>query len=90
MKKVVLMDVRLNILTSPEYRHGYQGSEKDDEVAGKGNHYTALFGEYNPRVARRWNQDPKPNLSISNYAIFANSPIWHSDILLYTPRALTT
>jgi hypothetical protein len=34
---------------------------------------------YDGRLGRRWNQDPKPNPSISNYACFANNPIFFSD-----------
>jgi len=64
--------------------YGFNGIEKADEISGEGNHYTALFGEYDSRLGRRWNQDPKPNPSISNYAVFANNPIWYSDVLLDT------
>lgn len=66
---------------SSEYRYGFNGQEKDDEVAGEANSYTAEFWQYDPRVARRWNQDPKPNPSISNYATFANNPIIFTDFL---------
>jgi hypothetical protein len=66
------------------YRYGLNGIEKSNEVVGKGNHYTALFGEYDSRLGRRWNQDPKPNPSISNYAMFGNNPIWNSDPFLDT------
>jgi hypothetical protein len=41
-----------------------------------------------PRLARRWNQDPKPHPSISNYAIFANNPIFYSDVLGDTVRGV--
>jgi hypothetical protein len=63
------------------YRFGFNGQEKTDEVYGKGNLNTALFWEYDTRLGRRWNQDPKPNPSISNYAAFANNPIWFTDVL---------
>ena len=63
------------------YRFGFNGQEKDDEVSGAGNHNTALFWEYDTRLGRRWNQDPKPNPSISNYATFANNPIMFVDLL---------
>ena len=66
------------------YRYGHNGVEKVNEIAGEGNHYTALFGEYNPRTAGRWNLDPKPNPSISPYAMYAGNPIWYSDPLLDT------
>ena len=62
------------------YRYGYNTQEKTDEIAGAGNHTAAEFWEYDTRLGRRWNQDPKPNPSISNYACFANNPIWFSDL----------
>lgn len=58
-----------------KYRFGFNGQEKDDEVAGAGNTNTAMFWEYDTRLGRRWNLDPKPNPSISDYACFANNPI---------------
>lgn len=64
---------------SSSYRYGFGGQEKGDEVAGEGNSYTAEFWQYDPRLGRRWNRDPKPNPSISEYATFANNPIWNSD-----------
>ena len=64
---------------SGEYRFGFGGQEKDDEVKGNGNHYTATFWEYDPRTGRRWNLDPVDQISISNYAVFRNSPIWYID-----------
>jgi RHS repeat-associated protein len=63
------------------YRYGFNGQEKDDEVAGAGNSYTAMFWQYDSRLGRRWNLDPKPNSSVSQYAAFANNPIWFSDPL---------
>jgi RHS repeat-associated protein len=63
------------------YRCGFNGQEKDDEIAGSGNSYTAEYWQYDSRLGRRWNQDPKPNPSISNYATFANNPILFSDPL---------
>ena len=61
------------------YRYGFNGQEKDNEIAGEGNSMTAEFWQYSPRIGRRWNQDPKPNPSISNYSCFANNPILYSD-----------
>ncbi len=43
-----------------------------------------MYGEYDARTGIRWNVDPKPNSSISNYATFANNPIVYSDVLLDT------
>ena len=65
-----------------EYRFGFNGQEKDDEISGTtGANYTATFWEYDARVGRRWNLDPKPVIGISEYACFGNNPIWYSDPL---------
>lgn len=53
--------------------------ESDDEVSGTKNSLTAEFWQYDPRIGRRWNVDPKSNPSISDYATFANSPIRFND-----------
>ncbi len=71
-----------------EYRYGFNGQEKVDEISGAGNHNTAMFWEYDTRTGRRWNQDPRPNPSISNYATFGNNPIIYSDLLGDTLRAV--
>ncbi len=62
------------------YRFGFNKQEKDDEIYGKGNASSATFWEYDTRLGRRWNLDPKPNLSISNYACFGNNPLFLIDI----------
>jgi hypothetical protein len=64
---------------SSSFNFGFQGQQKVDEISGEGNHYTAQYWEMDPRLGRRWNRDPKPNPSISEYACFANSPIMYSD-----------
>jgi hypothetical protein len=63
------------------YRYGFNGQEKTDEIAGAGNHTTAEFWEYDTRVGRRWNLDPKPIAWSANYSVFANSPIYVTDPL---------
>jgi RHS repeat-associated protein len=62
-----------------EYRHGFNGQERDDEVNGTPNTYTATFWEYDGRTGRRWNLDPKPITSISHYATFALNPMMYTD-----------
>jgi hypothetical protein len=62
------------------YRFGFNGQEKVDEISGVGNHNTALFWEYDTRLGRRWNLDPKPNVSISGYAVLKNNPILFTDV----------
>lgn len=63
------------------YRYGFNGQEMSNEIKGVGNSYTAEFWEYDPRVGRRWNLDPRPTVHISAYAAFANNPIFYSDPL---------
>lgn len=53
--------------------------EKDDEVYGKVNSYTAEFWQYDSRLGRRWNIDPVVKYHESPYATFANNPIWFID-----------
>ena len=67
--------------TSLRYRFGFNTQEKDDEVYGEGNASSAMFWEYDTRLGRRWNLDPKPQISISNYVCFNNNPILLVDIL---------
>src|SRR5690606_1698723 len=65
---------------SDEYRYGgANGQEKVDEISGLGNHYTAEYWEYDPRIVRRWNQDPVIKHHESPYVAFANNPVWFSD-----------
>lgn len=55
--------------------------EKDNEIAGIGNHYTALFGEYDPRVVTRWGVDPMADERswVSPYNAMQNNPINRED-----------
>jgi hypothetical protein len=43
------------------YRYGFNGQEKSDDVT-VGN-TTAMYWEYDSRIGRRWNVDPKPVVS---------------------------
>jgi len=68
--------------SSDNYRFGFNGQEMDNEISGQtGTHTTAMFWEYDSRLGRRWNLDPKPQVSMSDYACFANNPIWFTDPL---------
>jgi RHS repeat-associated protein len=67
------------MFSSGEYRYGFNGQEKSDEVKGAGNHYTAEFWEYDSRIGRRWNMDPIIKEYESPYAAFSNNPIWFID-----------
>jgi RHS repeat-associated protein len=60
-----------------DYRYGMNGQEKDNEIFQGA--YTAEYWEYDSRIGRRWNIDPIDQISISNYACFANNPIYATD-----------
>lgn len=64
---------------SDVYRYGFNGQEKSDEIKGEGNSYHAEFWEYDPRLGRRWNMDPKAVPWESVYAVNRNNPIWVTD-----------
>jgi len=55
------------------------GQEKTSEIAH--NTTTALFWEYDSRIGRRWNVDPKSNLYIIVYSCFAGNPVFFRDNL---------
>jgi hypothetical protein len=61
------------------YRYGFNGQERDTDVGENIN--TAMFWEYDARIGRRWNVDPKPNISVSPYNCFGGNPIFYSDYL---------
>jgi len=58
---------------------GFNGQLKDNEVYGEGDAYTAEFWEYDARLGRRWNRDPKPIFGVSDYAAFKDNPIMYVD-----------
>ncbi len=81
-QKASVADLRLYFLTNKEpddYRFGFNTQEKTNEIAGLGNHTTALFWEYDTRLGRRWNLDPVDQISISNYAVNGLNPIANID-----------
>jgi RHS repeat-associated protein len=61
------------------YRYGFNGQERDDEVSGAGNSYTAEFWQYDPRIGRRWNIDPVNYPWQSSYSCFNSNPILYQD-----------
>ena len=67
------------------YGFAFNGQMKTDEVSGAGNHNTALFWEYDTRLIRRWNLDPKSTIGLSDYSTFDNNPILQYDVLGDTP-----
>jgi len=60
---------------SGEYRYGFNGMEKDDEVKGTGNSYDFGARMYNPLIGRWMSIDSKATAFEGPYTAFANSPI---------------
>jgi hypothetical protein len=61
------------------YRYGFNGQDKSPEVSE--NSTTAEFWQYDARIGRRFNVDPKGNINESSYSCFYNNPIFIIDIL---------
>jgi hypothetical protein len=58
---------------------GFNGQERDQEIYNNQSTTTATFWEYDGRIGRRWNLDPKPQIFISDYAVMGNNPIINVD-----------
>ena len=67
-------------LFANEYRFGFNGQEKDQEIYNNQSTTSATFWEYDGRNGRRWNLDPQPQISISDYAVMGNNPIMNIDV----------
>ncbi len=67
---------------SGDYRYGFNGMEKDDNVKGLGNSYTTEFRQYDLRVGRWLSLDPLMAEFPwqSPYVDFDNTPIYFVDI----------
>ena len=73
----MLMPGRKYSSGNSSYRYGFNGQEKSDDVT-TGN-YTAEYWEYDSRICRRWNVDPKSTADESPYTANNNNPILMSD-----------
>jgi hypothetical protein len=66
---------------SGSYRYlGANGQESETEITGDNSHSSAEYWMYDNRLGRRWNLDPKPQVSISDYAAFGNNPLLFTDV----------
>ena len=68
--------------SSSTYNFGYQGSLKDDEIAGVTNgHFSTFFREGDTRILCWWSTDPKGSLQPwqSTYSYMDGNPIWFND-----------
>lgn len=75
----MLMPERQFVLNTEEYRYGFNGQERDDEVSGAGNSNTAKFWQYSSRLGRRFNLDPIFTADVSRYSVNGNNPIYYLD-----------
>lgn len=68
--------------SSADYRWGFNGKEKDDEVKGSGNQYDYGFRIYDPRLGRFLSVDPLTRNYpwYSPYLFAGNRPIWAIDL----------
>ncbi len=68
--------------SSPKYRYGFNGKEKDDEVKGSGAQYDYGMRIYDPRIGRFLSLDPitlqYPELTPYQFA--SNTPIYAIDL----------
>jgi len=64
-----------------DYRYGFNGMEKDDELKGQGNSYDYGARIYDPRIAKWLSRDPlaKKYASHSPYNFALNNPIYFKD-----------
>ncbi len=60
-----------------ESRFGFQGQERDDEIAGAGNSLSTLFRQNNTQTCNWLSMDPEANLfpGRSTYTLYGNNPI---------------
>jgi hypothetical protein len=71
------------------YRYAFNTQERVPEL--NESHYTALYWEYDGRLARRWNVDPELDSfpSLSCFAVLKNNPFIYVDIYGNTITSLS-
>ena len=52
------MQMPVRAYSSPDYRYGFQGQEKDDEIKGSGNSINYKYRMHDPRIGRFFAVDP--------------------------------
>lgn len=65
---------------SLNYKYGFITQERENDLYGEGNSYSAEFWQYDGRIGRRWNCDPIVKLFEGTYTCFSNNPIYYFDI----------
>ncbi|KEZ94016.1 hypothetical protein IL45_02400 [Nonlabens ulvanivorans] len=73
----MLLNNRHGSVDSDNYRYGFQGQERDDEVKGEGNSYNYKYRMHDPRLGRFFAVDPLQDSFPWNspYAFSENRPI---------------
>jgi RHS repeat-associated protein len=68
--------------SSPSYRYGFNGKEKDDEAKGSGAQYDYGFRIYDPRAGRFLSVDPlfRSYPWYTPYQFAGNKPVWAIDL----------
>ena len=61
--------------SSPSYRYGFNGMEKDDEIEGQGNSNTSFFRQFNLRLGRAFSLDPIQRAGQTMYSMMSNNPM---------------
>jgi RHS repeat-associated protein len=74
--------------SSDDYRYGFQGQEKDDEIKGEGNSINYKFRMYDPRVGRFFAVDPMVHSYpyYSPYQFSGNTPIMSTELEGLEPK----
>ena len=62
------------------YRYFFNGQEADNEALGEGVSLSAEVWQYDTRLDRRWNVDPKTMVSTSTFSCFCNNPVFYTDV----------
>ncbi len=75
------MQITERTFSSDDYRYGFQGQEKDDELKGEGNSLNYTERNYDPRIGRWVNPDRFATViaSQSPYSFALNNPIYMVD-----------
>ncbi len=60
------------------YRFGFNTQERETELGA--DLTSAEFWMYDGKLGRRWNVDPVPQVSVSDYAVNGNNPLLYMDI----------
>jgi len=53
-----MLEVGRSYSAGNQYRYGFNGKEKENEVSGQGNQYDYGFRIYNPRIGKFLSVDP--------------------------------